>query len=206
MTESRLPAWRWRLAVACLRRGGIVAYPSEGVWGLGCDPRNEQAVRRLLAIKQRSWRKGLILAAADLDQVRRWASPLSPAQLAILQAHWPGAHTFVLPVPRQHPRWLSGQHRHQAFRVSAHPVVRTLSASFGDLIVSTSANLSGRPAARTALQVRKQLRRRIDLLLPGELGGLRGPTPITVLSSGAVLRESCSSTASCARVSPHPAG
>ena len=188
MTEGQLPAWRLRHACTCLRRGGIIAYPTEGVWGLGCDPRNEGAVRRLLAIKQRSWRKGLILIGASITQVQSWAAPLSLAEVALLQQSWPGPITFILPVPKQHPRWLSGEHAQQAFRVSAHPLVRALSLAFGDLIVSTSANLSGRPAARTALQVRRQLRRRVDLLLPGALGGLRGATPIRVLASGAVVR------------------
>ena len=188
MTERHLPAWRLRHACACLRRGDIIAYPTEGVWGLGCDPRNEDAVRRLLAIKERSWRKGLILIGGSLDQVLAWAAPLGASEQQQLQQTWPGPVTFILPVPKQHPRWLSGQHAQQAFRVSAHPLVRELSLAFGDLIVSTSANLSGRPAARTALQVRRQLRRRVDLLLPGALGGLRGATPIRVLASGAIVR------------------
>lgn len=175
-------------AVRILRQGLVLAYPTEGVWGLGCDPSNEAAVRRLLALKGRSASKGLILIAASVDQVRGLLRGLSPAQLQPILASWPGPVTWLVPAPAGFPAWISGGKPTLAVRVSAHPGVVALCRAFGGPVVSTSANPSGRAAATTELAVRRYFRERLDGLLPGELGGLRGPSEIRDALSGRIIR------------------
>ena len=179
---------RLRLCINCLRSGGIIAYPTEGVWGLGCDPDNVDAVERLLQVKRRSWTKGLILVAADTQQLQGWHNELTQEQSLRLASLWPGAFTVVLPASARVPRWIRGQHETQAFRVSSHPGVIALSRAWGGPLVSTSANHSGRPAARSLHEVRIHLGRDIDACLPGQLGDLKGATPILDLTTGRQIR------------------
>jgi L-threonylcarbamoyladenylate synthase len=175
-------------AVRVLRRGLVLAYPTEGVWGLGCDPSNEAAVRRLLDLKGRSASKGLILIAASVDQVRHLLRGLSPAQLQPILATWPGPLTWLVPAPPGFPAWITGGKPSLAVRVSAHTGVVALCKAFGGPLVSTSANPSGRAAARSELAVRRYFRERLDGLLPGELGGQQGPSEIRDALTGRIIR------------------
>jgi L-threonylcarbamoyladenylate synthase len=178
-----------RAACAALRAGGVIAYPTEGVWGLGCEPRNEYAVDRLLALKKRDWRKGLILIAADFDQLEPFVQLPSRTAQKRAFASWPGPATWVFPASDHTPLWISGDRDSVAIRVSAHPVVRELCAAYGGPIVSTSANRAGHPPARSATQVRLEFPGRLDALLPGALGGRDNPTPIRDVISGMILRR-----------------
>ena len=132
-------------AADALRRGGVIAYPTEAVWGLGCDPFDESAVLRLLAIKQRPVEKGLILIAATLEQLKPLidVAAVPTDRLADVLSSWPGPYTWVMPATAQAPRWITGQHRGIAVRVSQHPTVVGLCQAYGGALVSTSANLSG---------------------------------------------------------------
>lgn len=188
MRMSGPPALALARAVRTLRAGGVIAYPTEGVWGLGCDPWQSAAVQRLLALKGRAVAKGLILVAGELAQVEPWLRPLTAEQRAAVGASWPGPVTWVLPAPARLPQWISGRHRSVAVRVSAHTGVRALSLAFGAPIVSTSANPQGRPPARSELAVRRYFRDRLDYVLPGRLGGQRGPSTIRDARTGRVLR------------------
>lgn len=175
-------------AVRVLRAGGVIAYPTEGVWGLGCDPFNAGAVERILRLKGRSPGKGLILVAGDVAQVRPLLARVPLARRTELLASWPGPVTWIVPVGDEMPRWITGKHDSVAIRVSDHAQLATLCRLFGGPIVSTSANLQGRPAARSALAVRRYFRGAIDYLLPGELGGRRGATAIREALSGRIVR------------------
>ncbi len=177
-------------AVAALRRGGVIAYPTEAVWGLGCDPFNAIAVRRLLRIKQRDECKGLILVSADLAQIASFIDldALPMERLKAVRATWPGPYTWVLPCPSRVPEWLRGAHPTIALRISAHRRVAALCNAFGGPIVSTSANLAGREPARTIDALDPALLAQIDGLLDGITGGLETPTPIRDAASGTVLR------------------
>lgn len=179
---------RLRATAHTVRAGGIVAYPTEAVYGLGCDPWNEPAVRRLLALKRRPVHKGLILIAADFAQLAPFLQPLSPADQARLAATWPGPYTWLIPARTDTPRWLRGRHDTLAVRVTAHPLAAALCRTCGHALVSTSANFSGRPPARTALAVRRRLGRNIDALLPSPTGGAAKPTEIRDLRSGQRIR------------------
>lgn len=179
---------RLRLAARYLRAGAVVAYPTEAVYGLGCDPRDAGAVERVLAIKGRDRSKGLILIASGLSQVLAFVAPLGPARMAEITASWPGPNTWLLPARRDAPDWLSGGRETLAVRVTAHPVAAGLCAAFGGAIVSTSANRAGRPPARSALQVRLRLGGETDYLLAGACGGASRPSRIRDGRTGRVLR------------------
>lgn len=179
---------RLQAAARAIRAGGVVAYPTEAVYGLGCDPHNEIAVRRLLALKRRPLHKGLILIAADFAQLAPFLQPLSPSDQTRLAATWPGPYTWLIPAWPTTPPWLRGRHDTLAVRVTAHPLAAALCRACGHPLVSTSANRSGRPPARTALAVRRQLGCDLDDLLPGPTGGAAQPTEIRDLRTGRVAR------------------
>lgn len=179
---------RLHAAARAVRSGGIIAYPTEAVFGLGCNPRNEQAVRRLLAIKRRPAHKGLILIAADFAQLEPFLQPLALADHARIAATWPGPYTWLIPARPETPRWLRGRHDTLAVRVTAHPLAAALCRACGHPLVSTSANLSGRPPARTALAARRQMRGALDYVLAGPTGGSAQPTEIRELRTGKLVR------------------
>ena len=175
-------------AARIVRAGGVIAYPTEAVFGLGCSPRDRRAVMRVLAIKRRSWRKGLILIGADFKQLERYVVlPPEPHRSEVL-ASWPGPNTWVLDARRAAPRWITGGRGSVAVRVSAHPLAAALCRAVGEALVSTSANVSRRPPHRRALALRRDLGRSVDYLLVGALGGLESPTAIRDGRSGRVLR------------------
>jgi L-threonylcarbamoyladenylate synthase len=177
-------------AAAVLHRGGVIAYPTEAVWGLGCDPLDEAAVQRLLAIKQRPVDKGLILIAASLaqfDGLLDWEALPNDRAEAVF-ATWPGPHTWIVPTTGRVPHWITGAHDGVAARVSAHPVVVALCAAFGAPLVSTSANVSGAPAPRALADLAPELLARIDGVVAGDTGALAQPTQIRDARSGALLR------------------
>ena len=177
-------------AIATVRNGGVIAYPTEGVWGLGCDPRNESAVMRLLALKQRAVAKGLILIAANEAQLADYidlAALAADARDAI-RASWPGPNTWIVPASPTAPAWIRGAHEGIAVRVSAHPDVIALCEAFAGALVSTSANLSGEPAVDRCEALDPALLARIDGVSAGETGGRSGPSVIRDARSGTVLR------------------
>lgn len=176
-------------AASCLRAGGVVAYPTEAVWGLGCDPWNEAAVMRLLTLKGRPVHMGLILVAASIEQIAPLYAGLTAEQKSRLTRSWPGPHTWLLPdLENLIPGWIKGDHPTVAVRVSAHPVVKALCEAFASPVVSTSANSSGMPEIRSRLKLIAKMGARLDFVLPGNLGGAANTSTITDLNSGAVIR------------------
>lgn len=173
-----------------LKRGGVLVYPTEAVFGLGCDPTNESAVRRLLAIKQRDVGKGLILIAANLEQVARWIRRERVPQDVWLrvQESWPGPNTWLLPASAAVPAWVRGVHPAVALRVTAHPVAAALCSAFGGALVSTSANASGQPAPHCPDELDRSLLERCDGRVGGDCGGAAAPSSIRDALSGEVLR------------------
>jgi L-threonylcarbamoyladenylate synthase len=177
-----------RHAARIVRGGGVIAYPTEAVFGLGCLPHARSAVSRVLAIKRRSWRKGLILIAADWVQLERYVElPPEPRRSEILRS-WPGPHTWVLDARPDAPRWITGGRSSVAVRVTAHLLARELCLAVGEALVSTSANVSRRPPHRRLLRLRRDLGSQVDYVLAGALGGLAQPTVIRDGHSGRVLR------------------
>ena len=177
-------------AARVVQRGGVLAYPTEAVFGLGCLPQDRDAVERVLAIKRRSWRKGLLLIGADLGQLERYATLPPEPRLSEVLASWPGPVTWVLAARPAAPRWVTGGRDSVAVRLTDHALARELCAKIGQAIVSTSANLSGRPPFRRLLPLRRGLGAEVDYVLAGSLGGLAAPTTIRDGRTGAVLRRS----------------
>lgn len=171
-----------------LRQGGLVAYPTEAVWGLGCDPFNARAVQRLLLLKQRDPAKGVILIASSMEQLKPWLTQVTPQQRQQLEASWPGPVTWLIEDQGYTPELILGRHTSVALRVTAHPWVRALCDAFGGPIVSTSANTSGQPPLQTSADIEQTFGMEIDALLDGPLGGLNRPSRICDLATGEILR------------------
>jgi len=177
-------------AVLALQSGRVIAYPTEGVWGLGCDPFNVEAVQALLDLKQRPVEKGVILIAADVAQVAEYLTPLTPAQRQQVLASWqPGlpAATWLVPLTSAVPTWISGKHDRVAIRVTQHAQTQALCRAFGGVIVSTSANISGAPAALDSDTVRGYFTDQV-LIVEGATGGATAPSTIRDALSGQVIR------------------
>lgn len=172
-----------------LSKGGVIAYPTEAVFGLGCDPHNEAALEKILQLKQRPRDKGVLLVAADIQQIAPLLSGLSPELIARLEQSWPGPVTWLIPDPDNHfPEWIKGQHSSVAIRVSAHPVVQAICTSFGGPVVSTSANLADEPEIRCRLRLQETFGDKIDFIVEGELGAASAPSTIKDLVTGVTLR------------------
>lgn len=177
-------------AVNALRRGGVIAYPTEAIFGFGCDPQNMIAVQRVLDIKQRSVDQGLLLIAADFAQIASYiASDCPAAALELAQASWPGPHTWVFPASERAPTWITGDHGSIALRVTAHPVAAALCRAFESPLVSTSANRHGTAPARTSAQVEQDFAALVDAIVTGAVGQSENPTTIRDALSGEWLRR-----------------
>lgn len=184
MTESRAIE-----AARRLREGELIAYPTEAVWGIGCDPFNREAVHRLLRLKRRPADKGLLLVAAGMEQIGKLLTQLSSDQIRKMKETWPGHVTWLVPDPAGlYPGWIRGEHPSVAIRVSDHPVVRELCMAFAEPIVSTSANLAGETEFRSAEEVRRQFGDAIGCIVEGELGGHDQSSEIRDLLTGKRIR------------------
>ena len=180
--------WQVQKVAQLVHAGGVIAYPTEAVWGLGCDPWNPVAVERLLALKSRDAAKGLILVAASIEQFDFILEDLPERWLDRLASTWPGPHTWLVPHQQRVPAWICGEHASVALRVSDHPLVRELCVACGPL-VSTSANPAGRPAARSRLRVQQYFADQLDGVLNAELGGRKNPSTIRDLATAEIVRS-----------------
>lgn len=182
-------AHQLRMAARILRSGGVIAHPTEGVYGLACDPLNPEAVDRILALKGRAFETGFIVLAASVGALRPLCAPLPAKRWAEVAASWPGPLTWILPAASWVPDWVTGGRDTLATRVTAFAPAAELCLEAGGLLISTSANPSGKPPARTALRARVYFGGGIDGLLGGTTGGLTRPTPIRDAASGRWLRH-----------------
>ncbi len=178
------------IAASVMHQGGVIAYPTEAVWGLGCDPYNESAVQSILKLKSRDVSKGLILVASSCEQFEPILARLSDEQRSILLDSWPGPFTWLVPHHNLVPPWVYGKHTSIALRVSDHPTVRYLCDAFGGPIVSTSANPQGKPAPKQAWQVQRYFNQhdQLDWVVKGAVGSREQASTITDLISGQVIR------------------
>jgi len=178
----------FRRLAAHLRRGGLIAYPTEYCYGLGCDPDNRIAVQRLLRLKQRPQHKGLILIAASYRQVARYLQPLTPAQQQQLKTAGTQAITYLMPALHSAPRWLRGRHDTLAVRLTAHKHAVQLCRGVNSALVSTSANRSGQRPARTYAQCQRLFGRKV-WVLPGFVGKRKKPSTISRWADGKIIRD-----------------
>ncbi|CAH0541900.1 L-threonylcarbamoyladenylate synthase [Vibrio marisflavi] len=178
-------------AVQALQQGKVIAYPTEGVFGVGCDPDNSQAIEQLLAIKQRPVEKGLILIAGNFEQLVPYIdlTQLKAEQLEKAMNTWPGPVTWIMPASEKVTQWVSGEFSTIAVRVTDHPLVQALTNAFGKPITSTSANLSGLPPCKTTEEVMDQLGEQPLVVLAGKTGGRENPSEIRDIKNSKVLRQ-----------------
>lgn len=177
-------------SVALLNQQQVIAYPTEAVFGVGCDPDSEEAVNRLLKLKQRPVEKGLILIAANYEQLTPYIDDtmLDATQREAIFSRWPGPVTFVFPAKSTTPRWLTGRFDSLAVRVTDHPLVVELCQAYGKPLVSTSANLSGQPPCRSAQEVSAQFGADFPVLA-GDTGGRQNPSEIRDALTSELIRQ-----------------
>jgi len=183
-----LSFWHIKRATLTVQSEGIIAYPTEAVYGLGCSPWNAQAVARILTLKRRSPEKGLIIVASHIEQLESLVDFSADIPFNAIQTSWPGPVTWVLPARMSVPTWIRGSQEGIAVRVSAHPLVRELCEAAG-LLVSTSANPEGYRPAVSAFQVRSYFHNNIDFIVPGHTESGSRPTEIRHALSGKILRR-----------------
>ncbi len=171
-----------------LVRGGVIAYPTEAVWGLGCIPENPDAVEKILALKHRNVDKGLILIAADIAMFEPYLSGISNQQREHMAKTWPGPVTWLIPNNGFAPPWITGGQSTLAIRVTAHPVASALSQLIDGPIVSTSANPQGLPAALSLTKIKAYFGDNLDAIASGHIGQSNKPSEIRDLLSGEVIR------------------
>lgn len=189
VTRGRRECFLAEKAAKVMRDGGVIAYPTESCFGLGCDPNNALAVRRLLAIKCRSYRKGLILIVSNIQQCKEYAKiQKSPKHAEILDS-WPGPNTWLLPPTHKALRLVRGQHEQIAIRMTAHPIAAAICEVFGGAIVSTSANLQRKASLKTADSVQRQFGHSLDFIVSACVGIDDKPSIIRNGLSGEILRK-----------------
>ncbi|MFM2408301.1 MAG: hypothetical protein RL358_1043 [Pseudomonadota bacterium] len=177
----------YRALAIHLKRGGLIAYPTESCYGLGCDPQNFRAVKKLLKLKQRPQRKGLILIAANYAQVSPYVLPLNLAEQQHLQAAGVNATTYLLPTKRTTSHSLRGVHNSLAVRLTAHEFAKNLCCGVHSALVSTSANRSGLRSAKTAAQCKKMFGDKV-WVLNGQVGKNKKPSTIRTWRDDKIVR------------------
>ncbi|RDS84114.1 L-threonylcarbamoyladenylate synthase [Dyella psychrodurans] len=184
-TTAELPA-----AADVLHRGGVIAYPTEAVFGLGCDPHDRKAFERIFELKQRPATQGVLLVAADFAQVERYIDTAKvPAEVMVqVHASWPGPFTWVFPRSDAVPDWVAGAHAGIALRVTAHAPAAALCRAYGGALVSTSANPHGEPPARDLATLARYFGDALDGVLDAPLGGAATPTTIRDALTGGIIR------------------
>lgn len=177
-------------AITSLENGDVIVYPTEAVYGLGCDPDNQQAVERLLDIKQRPVEKGLILIADNYGQLLKYVddAKLPMDKRADIFSSWPGAITWVMPAAKTTPKWLTGQFNTIAVRVTNHATVKRLCQQFGKPLVSTSANLTNQATVTSIVEARQQFAEQVSFYVDEPLGGNTRPSTIKDAMTGNVFR------------------
>lgn len=184
MDESEI-----KKAVTYLKKGGVIAYPTEAVFGLGCDPFNLNAICNILQIKHRSMDKGFILVAASWEQIEPYLEPIEPPKLSQVLATWPGPITWVFPAKPNLPHWIRGKYKTLAVRISDHPIVQALCQLFGAPIISTSANIEGQPPARDYRTTKYNFGDQVDFIINAKVGGRTQPTEIRDALTGEIIRQ-----------------
>lgn len=181
--------WQVREATRALRAGGVIAYPTETVFGLGCDPLDLRAIERILELKQRPREKGLILIGANLQQLLPFIDVRDQTLLNKLTQTTPRPTTWICPLRNNIPRWLSGRHHTIAVRITTSPIAQQLCQQFGSAIVSTSSNPAGLKPARSMLAIRRYFDDQLDYVLNGPSDSRAKPSRIAELISDRVIRD-----------------
>lgn len=181
--------WQINRLGRAVRRGAVFAYPTDTIWGFGCHPLHRPAVQRILEIKQRPLHKGLILLSSDFDYLQPYLSnQLTPDQINRLQTITSQPTTWLIEADKDCPDWLCGRFPTIAVRLTNHPFVQRLCDTINAPLVSTSANRSGRPAIRNAIQARHQFGNELDFIVGGFSAGRIKASKIKSLATDQIIR------------------
>ena len=175
-------------AATVIQQGGVVAYPTESCFGLGCDPENITAIKRILKIKKRKREKGVILIADRFERFNIYIHPLEDKILETIKGSWPGPNTWLCPAKSSCSPWLKGGYANLAIRVTAHTPAAKLAQKSNCALVSTSANVSSKPALTQSQSVVKEFDGLVDLVLDLPIGGDLNPSTIRNATTGEVIR------------------
>jgi L-threonylcarbamoyladenylate synthase len=176
-------------AVEQLHHGTIIAYPTEAVYGLGCDPGNETAIRRLLELKGRSESAGFVLIASAYEQLLPWVAETNAELLNKAMQTWPGPVTWLFPRAPHVPDFVAGNHPGIAVRITAHEPSRKLCEAFGSALISSSANTQSEEPARSATEVESYFGTELGGILAGPLGAATQASEIRDLLTGNIIRH-----------------
>lgn len=177
-----------QLATEICRKGGVITYPTEAVFGLGCDPLNESAVNKILELKVRPMSKGMILIAASLEQLLPFID-CNEQQLHRLRQVPDQPTTWLVRKSHRVPEWITGKHDKIAVRITQHPIAKALCQQLQSPLVSTSANPAGHKPAKNLLRVRQYFLDAVDFYVPGKTGSLKKPTQIRDIENDTVIRS-----------------
>lgn len=184
--------------ISVLKQGGIVAFPTDTVYGLGACATNQQAVERVYEVKGRPQNMALPLLLAHISQISEVAEPVPQIAWLLARNFLPGALTLVLPKSNSVPDFVTAGGETVAVRIPAHPIPVALIDALGAPVIGTSANLSGKPSALTADEVYSQFGNKIDLVIDGGKcpGGrestivdVTGETPVVLREGAIAFRE-----------------
>jgi len=177
--------------VDCLKQGGVIAYPTDTIYGIGCDIFNRKGVRKIYQIKQRDPRKPFSFICADLSDVSNYAQ-VSNFAYKIMRRHLPGPYTFVLEATRAVPDLLTTRQKTVGIRIPNNPIAQAIVRELGHPLVTTSANISGDHVMNDPADIDQSLGRMLDIVIDG---GVLPGDPSTVISliddRIEVLREGC---------------
>jgi L-threonylcarbamoyladenylate synthase len=176
-----------KAAFVC-HHGGVISYPTESVFGLGCNPDNYSAVDKILQLKQRPIEKGLILIAASIKQLQPYIV-VSSKDLNKITSQKNSPTTWLVKPSELTPYWITGQHEKVAVRLTQHPVAKHLCEQFPYPLVSTSANPGGKIPAKSSLKSRIYFGGNVDFYVGGSVGNLGSVTRIVDVDTGLVVRE-----------------
>lgn len=177
-------------AAGIIHQGGVIAYPTEACFGLGCHPENKQAIERIRELKSRSMEQGFILVSDALERLLGYLDwdALDRARQDEIRANWPGPVTWLIPGSEGVGPELTGSHDTLAVRVSAFASVRELCSRAASPLVSTSANLRGQPPLTSAAEVASVFGERIDYIIDLPVEGLENPSRIVDARTGKTIR------------------
>ncbi|MBT4884738.1 MAG: threonylcarbamoyl-AMP synthase [Legionellales bacterium] len=176
------------IAVSFLKQGKIIAYPTEAMFGIGCDVMDEKALTKIIKIKKRPPEKGLIIVAARWEQVQNLTQKIPDSQYKKIFQSWPGHTTWLFPAAKQVPTLITGKHNTIAIRVSNNPTITALCEQYGKPIVSTSANIHNGPTAMNDTDVTNIFGGNVDYIVSGKFEKHCGASKIIDAITGKVLR------------------
>jgi L-threonylcarbamoyladenylate synthase len=180
--------FKLKKAVSVLHQGGVLAYPTEAVYGLGCDPLNKEALVKILKLKQRQINKGFILVASHFSQLSPYLGSLDKIEMSPILASWPGHLTWILPANPKLSKYLTGRRKTIAVRVSDHPAIISLCNLYNGAIVSTSANLTNQPPIKNKYILLKQFNNKVDGIYFEKIGNNSQPSQIKDGLTGRIFR------------------